>query len=174
MKITYAKNTLGAALAAAPAQMAQTALVRADDMLAKISDDCVERIDTLLAEFPRSVVQDTAEITRHIYEAYDTGRKMIGIGTIAGMPEMDTVATSLCDVADGLMMRGIADWEPLRVHVAVMDLMRRSDLPPEGKKQLIASLGSVRERFATPPAPAPTRDMTAGSGAPLSADAQAV
>lgn len=152
MKITYAKNTLGEALAAAPAQMAQTALVRAEDMLAKISEDCIERIDILLAEFPRSVGKDSGEITRHIYEAYETGRKMIGIGTIAGMPEMDTVATSLCDVADGLMIRGLTDWEPLRVHVAVMDLMRRSGLPPAGKQQLIASLASVRERFASAPA----------------------
>lgn len=155
MKITYAKNKLGEALAAAPAQMAQTALVRAEDMLAKISDDCVERIDALLAEFPRNVGRDSAEITRNIYEAYETSRKMIGIGTIAGMPEMDTVATSLCDVADGLMIRGLTDWEPLRVHVAVMDLMRRSDLPPEGKQQLIASLGSVRERFASAEAAPP-------------------
>ncbi|MEQ1781445.1 MAG: hypothetical protein ABMA14_08800 [Hyphomonadaceae bacterium] len=152
MKITYAKNSLGEALAAAPAQMAHTALVRAEDMLAQISNDCIERIDVLLAEFPRNVGNDVAEITRHIYEAYETGRKMIGIGTIAGMPEMDTVATSLCDVADGLMIRGLTDWEPLRVHVAVMDLMRRADLPPAGKQQLIASLGSVRQRFASPPA----------------------
>jgi len=102
MKITYAKNTLGAALAAAPAQMAQTALVRAEDMLTKIGDDCVARVDELLAKFPRSVGHDPAENTRHIYEAYETGRKMIGIGTIAGLPEMDTVAASLCDVADGI------------------------------------------------------------------------
>jgi hypothetical protein len=151
MKITYAKNTLGAALAAAPAQMAQTALVRAEDMLTKIGDDCVARVDELLAKFPRSVGHDPAENTRHIYEAYETGRKMIGIGTIAGLPEMDTVAASLCDVADGLIIRGLTDWEPLRVHVAVMDLMRRSDLPPAGKQQLIASLGSVRQRFASAP-----------------------
>ena len=152
MKITYAKNSLGAALAAAPAQMAHTALVRAEDMLAQIGDDCIARIDVLLAEFPRTAGKDTAEVTRHIYEAYETGRKMIGIGAVAGMPEMDTVATSLCDVADGLMIRGLTDWEPLRVHVAVMDLMRRSDLPPAGKQQLIASLASVRARFASTPA----------------------
>lgn len=163
MKITYAQNRLGEALAAAPAQMAQTALLRAEDMLAKISDDCVERIDVLLAEFPRGVGRDTAEITRHISEAYETGRKMIGIGTIAGLPEMDTVATSLCDVADGLMIRGLIDWEPLRVHVAVMDLMRRSDLPPDGKQQLIASLGSVRERFASLPAAESVAPMVSAS-----------
>lgn len=152
MKITYAKNSLGEALAAAPAQMAHTALVRAEDMLAQISNDCIERIDTLLAEFPRSASKDAAEVTRHIYEAYDTGRKMIGLGAVAGIPEMDSVATSLCDVADGLMIRGVTDWEPLRVHVAVMDLMRRSDLPPAGKQQLIESLASVRTRFASTPA----------------------
>jgi hypothetical protein len=163
MKITYAKNTLGEALAAAPAQMAKTALVRAEDMLAKITDDCIARIDVLLAEFPRSVGRDTAEITRHIYEAYETSRKMIGIGTIAGLPEMDTVATSLCDVADGLMIRGLTDWEPLRVHVDVMDLMRRADLPPAGKQQLIASLGSVRERFAYPPAADTASQMASAS-----------
>ena len=95
MKITYAKNSLGAALAAAPAQMAHTALVRAEDMLAQIGDDCIARIDVLLAEFPRTAGKDVAEVTRHIYEAYETGRKMIGIGAVAGMPEMDTVDTQM-------------------------------------------------------------------------------
>lgn len=149
MKITYAKNSLGEALAAAPPQMAQVALANAEDMLTQISNDCVARVDALIAEFPASVGEDASDVLARIEAAYETGRKMIGIGTIAGLPEIDAVASSLCDVADGLITRRSAVWEPVRVHVATMELMRRMDLPAEARQQLIVGLGSLRERYAS-------------------------
>lgn len=165
MKITYAKNSLQAALAAAPAQMAHTALVKAEDMLAQISSDCIARVDALIAEFPATGVdEEDWVIMARIEAAYETGRKMIGIGTIAGLPEIDAVASSLCDVADGLITRGSAVWEPIRVHVATMELMRRTDLPPTAREQLIVGLGSLRERYASlQPSAGPQADQPATS-----------
>lgn len=162
MKITYAKNSLQAALAAAPAQMAHTALVKAEDMLAQISNDCIARVDALIAEFPATGGDESGEILARIEAAYETGRKMIGIGTIAGLPEIDSVASSLCDVADGLITRRSAVWEPIRVHVATMELMRRTDLPPAARQQLIVGLESLRERYASSDA-GPPADQPAAS-----------
>lgn len=162
MKITYAKNSLREALAAAPPQMAKTALANAEDMLTKISNDCIERVDALIASFPASGGNTPKDVLANIETAYEIGRKMIGIGTIAGMPDMDVVANSLCDVADGLIARGYAIWEPIRVHVSAMELMRRSDLSPEACEQLILGLRSLRDRYVSGPA---LPDGAAGEGA---------
>lgn len=163
MKITYAKNSLQAALAAAPAQMAHTALVKAEDMLAKISDDCLARVDALIAEFPSTGGDEPGVILQRIEAAYETGRKMIGIGTIAGLPEIDAVASSLCDIADSLISRNQPVWEPIRVHVSTMELMRRTDLPPEARQQLQAGLLSLHARYVPAQPDTARADITAAA-----------
>jgi hypothetical protein len=147
MKITYAKNRLGEALADAPPVMAQTAIAQAEKMVAAIEGQCLEQLDVLLAELQLEAPAG-ADAGIQIRNAYDTSRRMIGIGTAARYPAMDVAAKSLCEVADGLMVRGQTDWAPIRVHIDTMRLLRQPGMPEAASAQLLLGLESVRSRFA--------------------------
>jgi hypothetical protein len=148
MKITYAKNSLRSALADASPVLAQTAVVQAEKMLAAIESQCLEQLDVLLAELTLVPGEDAATRGKQIRSAYDTARRMIGIGTAARFPAMDTAAKSLCEVADGLSVRNMTDWAPVRVHIDTMRLLRQPNMPQAATEQLLAGLEAVRGRFA--------------------------
>jgi hypothetical protein len=148
MKITYVKNRLRDALDKAPPMMAATAVKQAEQLLTEIEQECVTRLDNLLAAFPPSLSGDADAMAEQIRGVYETARRMIGVATVAKIPEIDVAARSLCDVADGLLTRKKHDWEPLRVHIATMHLLRRSDLPVPAKRQMLVALETVRGRFA--------------------------
>jgi hypothetical protein len=155
MKITYVKNRLRDALDAAPPMMAATAVKQAEALLTEIEQECVTRLDGLLAAFPSGLSGDGEALAAQIRAVYETARRIIGVATVAKLPEIDVAARSLCDVADGLLVRDKHDWEPLRVHIATMHLLRRSDVPVPAKGQLLVALETVRGRFAaSPPAAA--------------------
>ena len=150
MKITYVKNRLQTALAEASPVMAQTSLDRAEALLAEMGDDCRQRLDELLAQFPAGLSGDVDAMRQQVRGVYETARRMVGVGTVAGLPEVDVVARSLCDAADGLLQRDKLEWEPIRVHISTMTLLRRTDLPAEAKQQLLTSLETLRGKYAAP------------------------
>jgi hypothetical protein len=155
MKITYTKNRLGEALENAPPMMAAVAVKQAEALLGEMEQECLARLDTLLGAFPEGLSGSEDAQRATMREVYETSRRMIGVATVARIPEMDVAARSLCDVADGLLVRRKHEWEPLRVHIATMHLLRRTDVPEPARAQLLVALDAVRGRFATlPPAAA--------------------
>jgi len=158
MKITYAKNRLRDALDNAPPMMASMAVKQAEALLGEMQHECLARLDVLLSAFPQGLAGDEDVRRAQIRELYETSRRMIGVATVAGIPEMDIAARSLCEVADALLVRQKSDWEPLRVHISTMHLLRRPDIPEPAKGQLLVALESLRAKIApaTPPRQAGT------------------
>lgn len=154
MKITYAKNRLRDALDSAPPMMAATAVKQAEALLSELEQDCLARLDVLLSAFPSGLSGDEDARRVQMREVYENSRRMIGVATVAKIPEMDIAARSLCEVADALLVRRKADWEPLRVHISTMHLLRRADIPEPAKGQLLVALESLRVKIAPS---APTR-----------------
>lgn len=154
MKTYYPKNTLREALIAAEPMLAQTGLGRAETALRSIKDECLAHLDELLRDMDPTPDGrgDAVERLRH---AYERARRMIGLGAVTDYPQLDTAARSLCDVADGILSRSQPDWAPIRAHIDAMLLMRQHALPPEATRELLASLETLRARFAYP-AEAPT------------------
>lgn len=152
MKITYTKNRLGDALSSAPPMMAAKAVKQAEALLGEMQQECVARLDVLLSDFPAGLSGDDDARRVQVREVYETSRRMIGVATVAGIPEMDIAARSLCEVADALLSRQKSDWEPLRVHISTMHLLRRADIPEAAKGQLLVALEGLRAKFA-PAAP---------------------
>ena len=148
MKITYAKNRLRAALDNAPPMMASMAVKQAEALLSEMENECLARLDVLLAVFPAGLSGDDDARRVQLREVYETSRRMIGVATVAGIPEMDFAAQSLCEVADALLVRQKSDWEPLRVHISTMHLLRRSDISEAAKGQLLVALESLRAKIA--------------------------
>lgn len=149
MKITYTKNPLGAALAAAAPVMAKTSLDRAENALAAIEAECLAYLDTLLGRLEQGARQaESLPLKDRITSAYDSARRMIGVATAAQIPAIDAAAKSLCEVADGMLTRNELDWKPIGVHLDTMRVLRHHNLPPEAVEQLLAGLQALRSRFA--------------------------
>lgn len=163
MKITYAKNKLGEALRDASPILAQTAIRDAEKMLAAIENDCLVQLDARLAEFATEAASTPEGRTEQIRAAYNTARSMIGVGTAARFPAIDAAAKSLCDVADGLLVRGLTDWAAIRAHLDTMRLLRMPELPAPAATQLLQGLDALRGRFAVT-APPPKRPEAPVSG----------
>lgn len=155
MKITYTTNRLRAALDSAPPMMAAKAVKQAEVLLGQIENECLERLDVLLTEFPSGLSGDEDAQRTQIRDIYGIARRMIGVGTVAKIPEMDIAARSLCDMADGLLVRDRLDWEPLRVHISTIQLLRRSELPQPAKAQLLVALETLRAKFSPQAGEAP-------------------
>lgn len=147
MKVYYPKNTLAAAMKAAEPQMAQTALGRAESGLATIRDQCLEQLDEMLASLSALAVA-APDVRERLKQGYQLSRRIIGLGHVAGFPKIDAAALGLCDVADGLIARNIADWAPVEAHIGAMRLMRRPDLPEQAAEVLLSGLDALRVRFA--------------------------
>jgi hypothetical protein len=152
MKITYAKNRLRDALDSAPPMMAATAVKQAEALLSEMEQECLARLDVLLGAFPPGLSGDEECRRAQVRSVYETSRRMIGVATVAGIPKMDIAARSLCEVADALLVRQKADWEPLRVHISTMHLLRRTDIADPAKGQLLVALEGLRAKIA-PSAP---------------------
>lgn len=148
MKITYAKNRLRDALDSAPPMMAATAVKQAEALLSEMEQDCLARLDVLLAAFPPGLTGDEDARRAQMRDVYESSRRMIGVATVAGIPEMDIAARSLCEVADAMLVRQKTDWEPLRVHISTMHLLRRADIPAPARGQLLVALESLRAKIA--------------------------
>lgn len=147
MKIFYPKNTLAIAMKAAEPMLAQTALGRAETGLAAIRSQCLAQLDELLAELD-APADAGVDVRGRLKRTYDASRRIIGLGHVAGFPQIDMGALSLCDVADGILAREQVDWAPIAAHIDAMRLMRHPDLPNSAITMLLESLDTLRERFS--------------------------
>jgi hypothetical protein len=70
-----------------------------------------------------------------------------------GISVLEGVAKSLCDVADGLLTRGLDDAAPIIVHVQALRLMAPRSAPLEAThaQQVLAELTKLREHFSITP-----------------------
>lgn len=147
MKIFHPKNTLRAAMEAAEPMLANTALGRAETGLASIKTECLAHMDTLIArliELDRCHDASNAKLTL----AYESARRLIGLGAVTGYPQIDHAARGLCDVADGLISRGSGAWAPIAAHIDALNLMRHHQLPAGAVQHLLTSLETLKRKFA--------------------------
>ena len=147
MKVFYPKNALRAALASSEPLLANKALGRAETGLAGIKSECLAHLDKLLMELDRLPASGDDK-RLGIRNAYDLARRMIGLGAVTGYPQIDQAARSMCDVADGVLNRAVIDWAPIRAHIDARKLMRHYDLPPVATGHMLASLDTLRVKFA--------------------------
>jgi hypothetical protein len=153
MKIFYPKNTLSAALKAAEPLMANTAIGRAETGLAAIRGQCLAQLDELLASLVALPAQ-APDVRVRLKQAYHVSRRIIGLGHVAGFPQVDMAALNLCDVADGLITRNLCEWPPIEAHIDAMRLLRHADIPEAAIAMLLSSLHELRARFGCASIPA--------------------
>ena len=146
MKIFYPKNTLRAAMEAAEPLMANTALGRAETGLASIRAECLAHLDALLATLD-ALDRSGDPPNARLGLAYETSRRLIGLGAVTGYPQIDRAARGLCDVADSLMSRGAGAWAPVAAHIDALKLMRHHPLPASAVQHLLTGIEALKTKF---------------------------
>jgi glutamine synthetase adenylyltransferase len=150
VRFSNPSNTLRKALQTARPAMAQQAIERANANLSKLKDECEAYIDSLLLQLVETAKTPTENEMERLAAIYQVAIRFIGVASLAGLTELENAARSLCDVADGLLERGIYEEEPIRVHVESMRLLRHAVQLGAERNALIAGLRKVRARFAPP------------------------
>jgi len=155
LKFFFPKNRLADALHNASPRSVKECLKQADENLRQISGACLDHVDGALG-----ALQKTASLwpdkpdPDYLASLYDFSVRLIGVASVAGLPDLDSAAKSLCDVLDGLMVRKQWDRDPVDVHVKAMHLLRTPSAIPGGPSVLLDGLLRVRKRFVVaPPAP---------------------
>lgn len=164
----FPENRLTKALGIARLRTVREGLKQADANLGQLAAACVEHVDrgldlieATMKRWPDSFDQ------QYLEELYHLSLKLIGVGSVAGLPDLDKTARSFCDVLDGLMTRQLWDRGPVDVHVATMRLLRTPDELGAGLATVMQGLLRVRDRFAVePPKPPPAPENTVAAAAP--------
>lgn len=154
----FPSNQLSIALAKAPPRTVRECLNQANENLRHISAACLAHLDTgldlleaTMAEWPGSADPD------YLQGLYQQSLRLIGTGTVAGLPEIDRAARSLCDVLDGLITRGLWEKGPVEVHIASLRLLRSPQSLGAGVDAILEGLHHVRKRFGVEPPPTSTK-----------------
>lgn len=151
MKTIYVDNLLAQTMSSASPQMAQTALGRAKTNLEAIAAECIAHVDDLLRQFHMHPSSDPDERLGQMRENYQLARRMIGVAHAAGLTALDMAAKSLCKTVDSLLAANDCNWEPVRLHLQTMQLLRHPDRVGDQQGTLIAALGDLRKRFEAAP-----------------------
>lgn len=140
-------NTLRNALDTARPKLAQQAIEQAEANLARMSGECLTYIDGLLDELESlSAPSGDKWGADAMRRSYELALRFIGPASLAGLPQLEHAAKSLCDLADVLAERGRNDRQPVRVHVEAMRLLRLPEAAAAGG-ELIEGLEQVKLRF---------------------------
>lgn len=150
VQVFFAQNKLTKALRDAPKRTAKECLEQANENLRQIASACLEQVGVTLDALEAAVrqwrdVRDDASLA----EAYLISQRVIGVASIAGKPELDQAAASLCDVIDSMRTLRRYKYEPVDVHVAAMRLL----YDPAGQEidpaLIVTDLHQVRDIFLT-------------------------
>jgi len=147
--IHHPDNKLALALRKAKPKSALQAIERANANLRAMAGEALAYLDGLLGELDVAFEACGAHPTdEQVLAMYKLVVRMIGIGTVAGIPALDIAARSLCDVIDGMATRNRFDRNPIKVHIDSMRLLRRSEENGISADALLAGLAAVRDRYA--------------------------
>jgi hypothetical protein len=158
----FPSNQLAAALSKATPRTMRECLNQANENLRHIAAACLAHVDNgldlleaTLASWPDSKKPE------YLQDLYQLSLRLIGAGTVAGLPHVDRAARSLCDVLDGLITRDLWEKGPIEVHVASMRLLRDPAALGAGAEAIVEGLQLVRARFAVEPPPSPMKPKQA-------------
>lgn len=144
-------NHLAIALSAAAPRSVRRGIERAATNLKTLAGECAAHVDRELALLEAAIAEWPAEVDDDFAQRlYQSGVRIIGAADVAGMPQVDRAARSLCDVVDGQWTA--KEWvrEPVAVHVSAMRLMTMMKKPGPEADIMLAGLLEVRRKYALP------------------------
>lgn len=127
------------------------ALQDAEAGLADIAASCLAGVDAALSRIGRIAVDLAADPKRDTAQAlYSETNRLIGLGAVAGAPDVDRVAFSLCEMLDDMLRDGCVDQPSITVHVRALHLVRNEEiaLNPIALEEVLGGLDKVRAQFA--------------------------
>jgi len=132
----------------------------AETGVASLADRCRDARETALKALDAAWAQADRAAPRlcDLDALYDRANALIGLGAPSGLPLMDEVAYSLCDVADAMRRHEAPSAEPISVHVHALHLIHHMEGQPAAFAAMAEGLRQVRDRVLgalSPPEPQP-------------------
>ena len=126
---------------------ADQCLEEAEANLRELQPQCLEHVEQQLQTLEKLLAASPGQFDDDFLgSVYAAALRLIGVASIAGLPQLDRATSSLCDVVDGMRSRGIWSREPIAVHVSSMRLLSQPN--SAGADAIIEGLLGVRRKFA--------------------------
>ncbi len=150
----FPPNKLAAKLRAAGGKPIAEALKEAQAGLDSIAPACLIAIDEVMIEIASAhsalPAVFSADALRRLYAATN---RLIGLGSVAALPDIDRAAYSLCDLLDRMIEAGRQEQASILVHIQAITLLRRPELlgGAAGVNAILKGLKQVCDRFGGEP-----------------------
>jgi hypothetical protein len=150
----FPPNRLADKLQKASPRTTQECLQKAGENLQQITGACANHAHEALSVLEAGLAAWPGEPDNAYLESlYQMSMRIVGVASVAGLPDLDRAAKSLCDVVDGLIAKSLWERDPIEVHVAAMRLLKEPAALGGGAGAVVDGLLQVRKRFAVPPPP---------------------
>jgi hypothetical protein len=151
LKVFHPPNRLALALHAAAPRSVRRGLAEAEANLKTLAGECAAHVDRELTALEAAILEWPEEIDDTYAERlYQPGVRIIGAADVAGMPQVDSAARSMCDVLDGQWTRRVWVRDAIAVHINAMRLMTQLKDPGKEADLILAGLLDVRRKYALP------------------------
>ena len=150
----FPPNRLADKLQKAPPRTVEECLKQAGANLETIAGACTNHVEEAFTQLEAGFGRWPSEPDfDYLDSIYQMSMRLVGTATVAGLPDMDRAAKSLCDVVDGLIAKSLWERGAVEVHVAAMRLLKEPAALGAGASAVVDGLLQVRKRFAVPPPP---------------------
>lgn len=147
----FPKHRLGTLIRKPGGKAVADAVRDADAGLAAIADACLAGVDAGLARISELAQSLAADPARSSADAlYAEVNRLIGLGAVAGAPDVDRVAFSLCEMLDDMLKDGSVDQPSIAVHVRALHLVRNEEIARSrvALDEVLGGLDKVRAQSA--------------------------
>lgn len=149
-KVFFPPNRLGEALAAARPMNAQHGIAKSLENIRMLGNECLTHMDALIGDLDtRLEACDGPLGDEALTDLYSIAVRMIGIGYVLDLPEIDAAARSLCDLIDDLSSHPAPSQGPVRVHIDALRLLRQRPAPSV-RLELLTGLERLRKHYSIP------------------------
>jgi hypothetical protein len=158
VRISFPKPKLAQLLRTPGGVPVVEALAKANANLAELKPDCAKALRELADQIVGAFDAASRAERPSGAELYALSVKGVGLGQIAGLPEVDMTLVSLCRLTDHFDQSGHWDLDALRVHVQTLQiLLSGAEFSPAAMREVLAGLEKVNRRYRSadeaPPSP---------------------
>lgn len=147
-RVHFPRNRLAAVISNTSPRVIRECIEQAESNLKLIAGDCAAHIETSLCRLEHNLSGwPTHPDAEYLASLYEPCLSMIGSATVAGLPDLDQAAKSLCDVLDGFWATSTWERDPVQVHIASMRLLQQPAALGAAATQVLEGLQKVRSKY---------------------------
>lgn len=147
-KIIRVKNILGELLSKPGGVTRDEALAEATKLIEELREDCEKAVPVEITRMEELVAAAGPKISRfQLLDILSQVDPLLTLTGTFGSEALDAVVKRFCDLAAGMVEKGIDETAPLEVHLRAMRLVFKTELSEEEGAEILAELSRIHAHY---------------------------